>query len=153
MDTHVNTICGLPGPKNSSKAIQGTGLGYRDRTHQLLSVNRKHLLRATHQVSLIVPHEANPPWKVDTWRKAEGKKGLGSHPRQEDSWTGKNWNVFPCAPWPSTRLGRQQELERKDQQEGMERGSGGGGARDRREIEGWDCTQDLQGEPSEKCKL
>lgn len=49
MDTHVNTICGLPGPKNSSKAIQGAGLGYRDRTHRLLTVNRKHLLRVTHQ--------------------------------------------------------------------------------------------------------
>lgn len=52
MDTHVNTICGLPGPKNSSKAIQGTGLGYRGRTHQLLSVNRKHVLRATHPATL-----------------------------------------------------------------------------------------------------
>lgn len=66
MNTHVNTICGLPGPKNSSKAIQGTGLGYRDHIHQLLSVNRKHLLRAAHQVSLTVPHMTSTVQTADT---------------------------------------------------------------------------------------
>lgn len=42
--THINTICGLLAPKNSSKAIRGTGLSYRDHTHQLLPANREDFL-------------------------------------------------------------------------------------------------------------
>lgn len=69
---NCRSICGLPGPKNSSKAIQGAGLGYRDRTHRLLTVNRKHLLRVTHQVNLTVPHTANT-LQSKHLEKAEGK--------------------------------------------------------------------------------
>ena len=50
--THVNTIGGLLGPKDSSKAIQGAGLSYRDHIHQSLSVNRKDFVSESSIVSV-----------------------------------------------------------------------------------------------------
>lgn len=158
-DTHVNTICGLPGPKNSSKAIQGAGLGYRDRTHQLLTVNRKHLLRATHQVNLTAPHTANA-LQSKHLEKAEGKtrkaqdltltrghldgQELEHLPLHSLAWHGP-WREQELESSERKKTGRDRDRWRKRRREGQR-------DRDRRQRTG--NLQDLEGSVLlENCKF